>query len=328
MWMWALLSFTLSVIEEIGMPAAAISAVQALTDFVQTSYGVPPIETRILISCLLPTRHPPVWMLIQSERNRFLNDLAYVFIRLNSFDLTDTVHFRGERPRFHNRFIMVALADRDQETHLFVDRYWQQPGPRLWRTSRYPLLAQECVRMRLTFDPGRFPDDMVRDQLYEHVRQALGAALGDRGGILPARPDEDLERRINLLPLFDPLLANRTALFRNLCFIPANHAALCGRKEITEADRRAQAHVLRSCVPIWVEKVLREYLRLGENRVKVDTVVKAAGLDDGAKGRTCGHQIIQDLSARGVLEGRRIAYRPTYRIRPGLVSDIEHILAG
>jgi hypothetical protein len=116
-------------------------------------------------------------------------------------------------------------------------------------------------------------------------------------------------------------------LFRNLCFIPANHAALCGRKEITESDRRAQAHVLRSCLPIWVEKVLREYLRLGENRVRVDTVVKAAGLDYGARGRTCGHQIIHDLWARGVLEGRRIAYRPTYRIRPDLVSDIEHILA-
>jgi hypothetical protein len=182
--------------EGIGMPAAAISAVQALTDFVQTCYGVPAIQTRILISCLLPTGYPPVWMLIQSERNRFLNDLAFVFIRLNSFDLTDTVHFRCERPRFHNILIKVVLAERDQRTVLFVDRYWQLPGPRLWRTSRYPLLAQECVRMRLTFDPGRFPGDMVRDQLYEHVCQALGAALGDRGGIVPARPDEDLERRI------------------------------------------------------------------------------------------------------------------------------------
>jgi hypothetical protein len=64
--------------------------------------------------------------------------------------------------------------------------------------------------------------------------------------VVPARPDEDLERRINLLPLFDPLLTNRTALFRNLCFIPANHAALCGRKEITETDRRAQ-----SACPFW-----------------------------------------------------------------------------
>ena len=73
--------------------------------------------------------------------------------------------------------------------------------------------------------------------------------------------------------------------------------------------------------------MLREYLRLGENRVRVDTVVKAAGLDDGARGRTCGHQVIHDLWARGVLDGRRIAYRSTYRIRPDLVSDIEHILA-
>ena len=48
----------------------------------------------------------------------------------------------------------------------------------------------------------------------------------------------------------------------------------------------------------------------------------------GARGRTCGHQIIHDLWARGVLEGRKIAYRPTYRIRPDLMSDIEHILAG
>jgi hypothetical protein len=314
------------------MPAATVSAVQALTDFVRDTYGVPPIQTRILVSTFLPSRYPPVWILIQSERNRFLNDLAYVSRQLRAVDLVDTLKFRSERPRVHNRSIMIELADRDRNPRLFIDRFWQLPGPRIWRTSHYPLLAEECVRMRLTVDPSRFPEDMMRNQLHEHVCQALGAAAVDRGGIVPARPDEDAARRIQLLPRFDPLLTNRTALMRNLCLIPANHAALCGRTEITDADRQAQAHVLQSCVPMWVEKVLREYLRLGENRVRVDDIVKSTGFDDRThkrrSSRSIGHQIIHNLWANQVLEDRRIDHRPTYRMRFELVSDIQHILAG
>jgi hypothetical protein len=109
-------------------------------------------------------------------------------------------------------------------------------------------------------------------------------------------------------------------------FLPTMPPCAAGRKSPKPTAVRKPMFSARAC-PFGVEKVLREYLRLGENRVRVDTVVKAAGLDYGARGRTCGHQIIHDLWARGVLEDRRIAYRPTYRIRPDLVSDIEHILA-
>jgi hypothetical protein len=92
--------------EEIGMPAAAISAVQALTDFVQTCYGVPAIQTRILISCLLPTRYPPVWMLIQSERNRFLNDFGVCF---HPFEFL--------RPYRHGALSLRAAAVSQQMDH-------------------------------------------------------------------------------------------------------------------------------------------------------------------------------------------------------------------
>jgi hypothetical protein len=318
--------------EEIGMPAATISAVQALTDFVAVTYGVPPVQTRILVSTFLPTRYPPVWMLVQSEPNRFLNDMAFVSRQLRAVDIADTVHYRTERPRIHNRAVNIVLTNRESEPRLFIVRFWQLPGPRIGRTSYYPLLAEECVRMRLTVDPSRFPEDMMRNQLHEHVCRALSAAAGDRGGIVPARPDEDLARRIQLLPQFDPLLTNRTSLVTNLCLIPANHAALCGRTEITDADRQAQAHVLQSCVPMWVEKVLREYLRLGDNRLRADDVVKTTGLEDGTpkrrSGRSIGRQIIHNLWTNQVLEDRLMDRRPAYRIRFELVSDIEHILAG
>ena len=81
-------------------------------------------------------------------------------------------------------------------------------------------------------------------------------------------------------------------------------------------------------MPIWVEKVLREYLRLGENRVRIDTVVQSVGLDDRPHSRSTGHEIIHNLCVRGVLEERRTAHRLTYRIRPDLVSDIQDILSG
>ena len=113
------------------MPAAVISAVQALTDFVAVTYGVPPIETRILVSTFLPTRYPPVWMLVQSERNRFLNDLAFVSRQLKAVEMRDTLEFRSERPRVHNRSIMIELADRDRNP-----RRWRIPRRSPWEQHR------------------------------------------------------------------------------------------------------------------------------------------------------------------------------------------------
>lgn len=323
------------------MPAKPIipNEVKALTDFCEVTYGVPAMETRILVSSLLPTRYPPIWILIQSEQNRFLDHFAYVCRQARAVDVWDTWQLRAERPRAHNRSVMIHLASRNKEPRFFADRYWRLPGPTIWRQSRYPLLAQECVRMRHQFDPVKYPELPRREELKELVCRALSGAQGDRGGVVPVEPPahyrEAFLRRVHILQLADPMLVNRTALFRNLCYVAANHAALCGRDDINEIDLRAQAHVIRSTVPMWMEKLLAAFMEHGKyTSTTTNIAIQDTGFDDPWRNTgmrrnplRLGEKLVSDLWTSGLLEktvwGRRTG---RYRVKPEYLDDLEHIM--
>lgn len=313
--------------------------VKSLTDFCELIYGVPAMETRILISSLLPTRYPPVWILIQSEQNRFLDHLAYVLRQIRALDVWDTWQLRAERPRAHNRSVMIHLASRDKEPRFFADRYWRLPGPTIWRQSRYPLLAQECVRMRHQFDPVKYPELPRRNELHELICRALAAARQDRGGVVPIEPSapyiEAFKRRVNIVSLTDSLLTNRTALMRNLCYVPTNHAALCGRETIDEIDLRAQAHILRSTIPFWMEKLLSAFLSHNPmTSITLTAAIQGTGFEDSWRNvgtqrdprRLC-EKLVNDLWSSGLLEktkwGRSVG---RYKVKAEYVDDLEHII--
>ena len=212
------------------MTTATRTPIQELTSFIETVYGVPSMETRILVSSLLPTRYPPIWIMIQAETNEFIRHLAYSTRRIAVSDIMDTWHFRGERPRTHNRMVALVLSERETTAKLFADRFWNWPGPPIWKTSRYPLLMQQAVRMRFTMVPDRFPADVRMEEMYDLVRAALAAWPANRSGIVPAPPSEAFTRRAMILPLIDRLFADRPALMRNLCFVPTMPRSAGGRR--------------------------------------------------------------------------------------------------
>lgn len=304
--------------------------ISELTRFIETVYGVPAMESRILISSLLPTRYPPVWIMIQAEANEFTRHLAYSTRRIAVSDIMDTWHFRGERPRTHNRMVATVLAERDTTSKLFADRFWHWPGPPIWKTSRYPLLMQQCVRMRFTLAPDRFPAEVRMEELYDLVRAALAAWPASRSGIVPAPPTEDLTRRAMILPLIDRLFADRPALMRNLCFVAANHAAICGRTEVAKEDLQAQAYVLKSCVPIWMEKIIGVFMSWGALALSMSTIIDETGFDNAWRNRgsranpfRLGEKLVKDLWTNGLLERNQ---NGRFRIRPEFVDDLQHIL--
>lgn len=311
------------------------AAVQDLTQFCEVTYGVPAMETRILISSLLPTRYPPIWLLMQTGWNPFMTHLAYVARQLRALDISDTWHLRAERPRQHNKSIMIHLASRETEPRLFADRYWQLPGVPIWRQSRYPLIAQECVRIRLQIDPAKYPEHVAKERFQELACQALGAAnTGNRGGIVPTPPSEDFARRVKLLPLIDPMLSNIHTLMRNLCYVPANHAALCGRQIIEEVDLRAQAHVLRSTVPFWMEKMIRAFMAYGSQCIRLGHAIRDTGYDNPWRNAgshrnpfRLGEKLVKELWMSGLLERNNNA-RPGYRVKSDYVVDLEYIMNG
>lgn len=309
---------------------STITPIQELTSFCETTYGVPAMETRILVSSFLPTRHPPIWIMIQAEPNRFSNDLAYCTRRLWANEITDTWYYRAERPRAHNKLVMLALEERLTRPRLFADRFWSWPGPAIRRTSYYPLLSSQCVRMRFNLDPGRFPENMMRDEMLERMKEALAAWPATRSGIVPEPPTETFSRRAMLLPLIDWMYKDRPALMRNLCFVPANHAAICGRTEVIEADLQAQAYVLRSCVPVWLEKIILVMLSYGAMCVSAGTIIADTGFENPwrMKGTRenplrLGEKLVRELWTNGLVERNK---KGRFRIKPEYVDDLEHII--
>lgn len=315
-------------------PKANMTPLEQLTEFCEMTYGVPALHSRILASALLPTRYPPLWILIQSEWSRFFDHFSFVTRQLRAVDVHDTWHIRAERPRTHNRSVMIHLASRDTEPRFFADRYWRLPAPPIWRQSRYPLVAQESIRMRLEWDESKVPEDAMRNRFHALMCAALAAAPQDRGGIVPAIPSESFKRRVRILPLIDSLLADREALMRNLCYVPAAHAALYGREKPTEDDWRAGAHVLRSTVPLWMEKLIRAFLGYGALAISLRTAIADTGFDNawrntgGAIGQKrdpirLGEKLVAELWINGLLD-RNKQYR--YKIKPEFVDDLDHIL--
>lgn len=309
---------------------ATRSAVDELTDFCRVTYGVPPVETRILVSSFLPTRYPPLWLLIQSEPNAFTEDMSYCATRLRASGFVDSWYYRGERPRKVNRLVTWLMNERATASFVCVDRFWRRPHPPVLRQSQYPRLAAECVRMRLTWDPNRFPDR--REELWARVKAALEAAAGDRGGVVPYPMTEEMERRAALLPLIDRYLADRTALVRNLCFVASNHAALCGRTQPAEPDLRAQAHIIRSSIPFWMDAIITAFLAHGAGFVAIRQIINATGFENewrnlGSKLNPLrlGEKLVRELWANGFLERHK---NGKFRIRPEYVDDLYMILWG
>lgn len=307
-----------------------------LTRFCEMTYGVPPLQTRILVGALLPARYPPLWLMINAEKNVFLEDFGYVTRQLMAVDVWDTWQFRGERPRWVNHQIMARLPMRQSQPCFFADRYWQLPTPPpVLRQSRYPLLAQECVRMRHNYNPTVFTNGLMREMLLERVRAAIAAAAADRGGIVPVEPPakwrEDFIRRIRLLPLIDKYLASPTALARNLCFVGANHAALCGRRDFQELDMFAVANVMRSTVPAWMERILSVLLAAVPHAIALKAIITDTRLDDawrniGSKQNPLrlGEKLLIELWMSGLVD--RVQQGRRWQIKPDYVVDVAKIL--
>lgn len=309
---------------------------QELTRFCEITYGVPALQTRILVGALLPTRYPPLWLMISAEKNTFLTDFSYATRQIRAVDVWDTWEIRFERPRWANKTMMTRLATREEFPCYFADRFWQMPAPPVLRQSRYPYLAQECVRIRHDFNQAAYPEQEIQGPLHQRICAALSAAAVDRGGVVPMEPaqkwSEWFQRRLKLLPLIDKYYMSPTALARNLCYIAWNHAHLCGRWQLNDDDMQAVAIVIRSCVPAWMERLLSVLLCYNANAIGLKTLITETRLDDAWRNlgsrqnpMRLGEKLAVELWMSGILNKTS---NGRYRIKEEHFNDIAAILNG
>ena len=258
------------------MATATRTSLDELTEFVELAYGVPRLQTRILISTYLPTNYPPLWIMVDSEMCRFLEDLSYAVTKFEHSAILDTWYLREQRAWLNRKYAMILVSAREKP-QIFANRYWDWPGPHIFPRFGYHLVAQECLRLRLEFDASKQPGSLAKDGLYELMKRALTEAKVDRGGVVPRQFDNTFYRRASLLPLIDQYLTNRTTLMRNLEFVAANHAAICGRSELNEEDLSVQRMMLRHAVPIWAEKILRVVINRGSRAIGWREIVNQTG---------------------------------------------------
>jgi hypothetical protein len=315
------------------MATATRTALTELTDFCELTYGVPRLETRILVSTYLPTRYPPLWLFVDAEKCRFLEDLEYAVRRLEHPAILDTWLLKGQRAYLANKYVKVLMSERHRKTHLFANRYWDWPGPSITRRSWYQLVAAECLRLRLTYNAAKQPGSLARENLFELVRGALGEAAVDRGGIVPRELSETVYRRATLLPMIDRDLTSPTSFMRNLGFVPANHAAICGRAQPDEEDFGVQRFMLRNCIPRWIEKLLKVLIKHGLRGMLWRDLMRATDLTDewfwhyGGPNNMdypsqIGKRIIAGFFSSGLCDRSPHRY---YSLKAQYFDDLEHI---
>lgn len=314
------------------MATATRTPLVELSEFCEMTYGVPRLHARILISTFLPSRYPPLWLMVDSEKCRFLHDLEWGLTRLEHPGITDAYDLR-KRTYYANKWIDMLLNRRDRP-QLIANRYWEWPGPLVTPRLRYPLIACECLRLRLEFDPSKQPGELARETLYALVKRTLAEAAVDRGGVVPLPLDEVFYRRAQLLPLIDRYLTSRTALMRNFGFVAANHAAFCGREKPNERDFTIQRYLLRMTVPVWAEKMLKVLLDYGPQRaLGWKSIVRETGQAatwqrywggiNTRRPQEIGQRIIQDFFSTGLVN---LTHNKTYSIKPEFCDDLSHIL--
>lgn len=319
------------------MATATRTPLVELSEFCEMTYGVPRLHMRILVSTFLPSRYPPLWLLIDSEKCRFLHDLEWGLRRLEHPGIVDAYDLRV-RARYANRWVDMLMKQRDRPL-LIANRYWEWPGPLLTLRMRYPLVACECLRLRLEFDPSKQPGELAREALYQLVKRTLAEAAVDRGGVVPVALDEVFFRRAQLLPLIDRHLTSKTALMRNFGFVAANHAAFCGRDKPNDRDFTMQRYMLRMAVPIWAEKILRVLLDYGSRPTDKGralgwkSIVRESGQAatwqrywggiNTRRPQEIGHRIVQDFFSTGLVD---ITLNKTYSIKPEFCDDLARIL--
>jgi len=312
---------------------ATRTPVTELGEFCELTYGVPRLQARILVSTFLQTRYEPLWIMIDAEKCKFLYDLENVLQRLDFPGILDTVEMR-KRAYLANKYIDIIRQQR-QKPWLFANRYWDWPGPFITPRSRYGLIAQECLRLRLEFDPSKLPGAVAKDILYQRVVDTLGAATVGTGGIVPWPLEEVFARRAGRLPLIDRMLVALTPLMRNFGYVMANHAAICGRAIPNEEDEAVQRYMLRHAVPLWCEKILRVLLQNGQRAISWKEIVRRSGQayewqwSYGGPGRhtnrppLVGKKIIHEFWISGLVE-RNIKWN--YVLKPQYTDDLEHII--
>lgn len=319
------------------MATATRTPLVELSEFTESVYGVPRLHTRILVSTFLPTRYPPLWILVDSEKCRFLHDLEWGLTRLEHAGMVDAYDLRV-RAHYANKWIDMLLKRRDR-AQLIANRYWEWPGPLLTIRSRYPLVAAECLRLRLEFDAAKQPGERAREELYALVRRTLAEAAVDRGGIVPVPLDEVFHRRAQLLPLIDRHLTSKTALMRNFGFVAANHAAFCGRAKPDFRDFTVQRYMLRMAVPMYTEKMIRVLLDWGTRQMKLKRalgwkeIVRETGQVaiwqryygglNTRRPQEIGKRLMNDLWTTGLVD--QTPYK-AYSLKLAFVDDLGHIL--
>lgn len=216
--------------------------------------------------------------MIDSEKCRFLLDLESVVLRFEHSAILDTCFMREERPRIANRYVSIFLTMRTKPA-LFANRCWDWPGPHLYKRYKYPMVAAECLRLRLEYDASKLPGQRAREELYQLTRRPLSeAAVDPRAGIVPVPLDEITYRRASIVSLTDPHLDKLAPLCRNLGFVVSNHAAISGRSVANEEDYAVERYMLRHTVPIWAERILRVLIERGARAIGASELIRLTGL--------------------------------------------------
>ncbi|HEX6825888.1 MAG TPA: hypothetical protein VF077_06160 [Nitrospiraceae bacterium] len=250
-----------------------------LTDFCLENWGVESRATRLIAATLLnPAPLPPCWMIVDSDRHSFWDDLCQALNRIDYRPMQSASRLRFIRPRWANNSYEMEMMERNVVPKLLLDYEWERNVYVMYK-NRWKEFQAEFIRMRVKLPACKLASHTAEWELAQRLRKCISV---EHRPFLPGywQLPEYLITHLNLLMKLNPELRNPSRLTSNISILGSSLAVLHGRKDMNIQDHTDIYHILLSQIRPWTRKILQAMADWGGRGMTVLDIMSMAGIRD------------------------------------------------
>ena len=255
------------------------SRVDEWSSYTEAEYGLSGLHARIIAASLIPTgKEWPFWLCCDSPRHRFWFDLSKVLRHMNLDPITTTWDLFNLRPR-DSAHVWMRMENQRATPRLITNDWHPPTAPKPHHKSLFYRINAQFLPLRVPLPVAHAPSVDAVMELERLLRRVIDDA-GRKFTPVPMVMNSALQNYITLVSKLNPAFqVDTNALALNCAILPPAHACMVGRDRVGDQDQLALLHVLHSCVPQRVTKILGCFLDIGKGDTwKLEQLVETCRL--------------------------------------------------
>lgn len=228
-----------------------------LEDFCEESWGVESRCVRLIAASLLnPAPLVPCWLIVESSRHSFWDDLCQALNRMSLRPMLSATRMRTTRPRWANNSYEMEMMERKLMPRLVLDYEWDNPQIRMHYRNRWDEYQAEFLRLKVNLPACRLANHAAEYTLFRLLQNVVNT---EHRPFLPGywQLPEYLITHLNLLMKLNGDLKDGSRLTTNFSILGSGLAVAQGRRELNQQDHLDMYAVLLNQIRPWTRKILK-----------------------------------------------------------------------